>query len=69
MITVVTYLEKKIDKLFVMDDASGLADKSNDFSNFLNSQSKIWLYLFVYFSHPLSVEISLVNDTFSNYDF
>ena len=29
------FLEKKFfDKLIVMDDVSGLADKSNDFSNF-----------------------------------
>ena len=27
--------KKKFDRLLVMDDVSGLADKSNDFSNFL----------------------------------
>ena len=27
--------ERKINKVIVMDDVSGLADKSNDFSNFL----------------------------------
>ena len=29
--------EKKIDKLIVTDNVSGLADKSNDFSNFLTA--------------------------------
>ena len=30
-----TFGERKINKLIVMDDVSGLADKSDDFSNFL----------------------------------
>ena len=29
--------EKKMDKLIVTDNVSGLADKSNDFSNFLTA--------------------------------
>ena len=48
--TIVTFLErKKNDKLIVMDDASGLADKSNDFSTFLTVSRKfgfICLYIF-----------------------
>ena len=44
------FLEKKFfDKLIVMDDVSGLADKSNDFSNFLTVSRKfgcICLYSF-----------------------
>ena len=39
----------KFDKLIVMDDVSGLADKSNDFSNFLTVTWKfgyICLYIF-----------------------
>ena len=41
--------EKKIDQLIVMDDVSGLADKSNDFNNFLTVSRKfgyICLYIF-----------------------
>ena len=41
--------EKKIDKLILMNDVSGLADKSNDFSNFLTVNQKsgyICLYIF-----------------------
>ena len=49
---------KKFGKLIVMDDVSGLADKSNDFTNFL-SQSKIWLCLSVYLPYYLSDKISL----------
>ena len=40
---------KKFDKLIVMDDVSGLADKSNDFANFLTVSRKfgyICLYIF-----------------------
>ena len=40
---------KKFDKLIVMDDVSGLADKSNDFANFLTVSQKfgsICLYIF-----------------------
>ena len=40
---------KKFDKLIVMDDVSGLADKSNDFSNFFKVSQKfdyICLYIF-----------------------
>ena len=40
---------KTFDKLIVMDDVSGLADKSNDFSNFLTVSRKfgdICLYIF-----------------------
>ena len=40
---------KKFDKLIVMDNVSGLADKSNDFSNFLTVSRKfgyICLYIF-----------------------
>ena len=40
---------KKFDKLIVLDDVSGLADKSNDFANFLTVSQKfgyICLYIF-----------------------
>ena len=40
---------KKFDKLIVMDDVSGLADKSNDFADFLTVSRKfgfICLYIF-----------------------
>ena len=40
---------KKIDKLIVIDDVSGLADKWNDFANFLTASQKfgyICLYIF-----------------------
>ena len=56
---------KKFGKLIVMGDVSGLADKSNDFANFL-SQSKIWLYFSVYLPYYLSDKISLADDLISD---
>ena len=42
--------EKKIDKLIVMDDVPALADKSNDFSNFL-TVSRNFGYICLYIFH------------------
>ena len=39
----------RVNKLIIMDDVSGLADKSNEFSNFLTVSRKYWftcLYVF-----------------------
>ena len=49
---------KKLDKLIVMDNVSGLADKSNDFANFLTVSRKfgyICLYIFdiIYPTKPI----------------
>ena len=33
----------RIDKLIIMDDVSGLADKSDDFSNFLSLENMAFL--------------------------
>ena len=53
---------KKIDKLIVMDDVSGLADKSNDFSNFLTVSRKFSCILSVYLPYYLSNKIHLANN-------
>ena len=64
---IVIFLErKKFDKLIVKEDISGLADKSNDFCNFLTI---IWLYFTVYFPYYLPVKIYLSNDFISNKNF
>ena len=34
---------KKLDRLIIMDDVSGVADVSKKFANFFNSLQKIWL--------------------------
>ena len=36
--------ERKVDKLIVMDNVLGLADKPNDFGSFFNRLQKIWIY-------------------------
>ena len=43
--------DMNLDKLIVMDDVSGLADKSDVF---LDSFQKIWFILHLYFSYYLS---------------
>ena len=48
--TIVIFLVKKIDKLIVMDDVPALADKSNDFSNFL-TVSRNFGYICLYIFH------------------
>ena len=49
---------KKIDKLTVRDDVSGLADKSNDFSNFL-TVSRIFGYICLYIFHIIYLTKSI----------
>ena len=47
--TILFWMKKKIHKLIVMDDVSGLADKSGDFSSFLTVSRKFGysgLYIF-----------------------
>ena len=53
------------DRLIVMDNVSGLADKSNEFCSFLTVSRK-YRYSCIYFSHCLSTMKKLANDSFSN---
>ena len=58
--------EKKIDKLIVTDNVSGLADKSNDFSNFLTASWKfgyICLYIFHIIYLPKSIWQMILSQT------
>ena len=54
------------DRLIVIDDVSGLADKSDNFANFLTVSKKLWFFLPVCFSHYLSDQTKLGNDNGSN---
>ena len=56
----------QIDKLIIMDDVSGLADKSEEFSNVFYCFSKIWIFLCLCFSYYLSWSTELGNDHGSN---
>ena len=47
---IVRFVVKKIDKLIVMDNVSGLTDKSNDFNNFLTVSQKLG-YICMYIFH------------------
>ena len=55
----------KYDRLIVMGDVSVLADKSNNFGNFLTVVN----FLTVCFSRNVSSKTKLANDNFSNKDF
>ena len=49
MTIVISAAKKKIDRLIVMDYVSGLADKSNELSNFLNVSQKFgYFYLYIF---------------------
>ena len=53
------------DRLIVMDDVIGLADKSNEFCSFLTVSRK-HRYSCIYIFHCLSTVKKLANDSFSN---
>ena len=53
-------------KLIVMDDVPGLADKSEDFSNFFSCFKKGWIFVRVCFSYDISWKTKLGNDNVSN---
>ena len=53
-------------RLIVMDEVSGLADKSEEFANFFDCFKKIWSEMCLYFSYNLSDETELANDTFTD---
>ena len=55
----------RINKLIIMDDVSGLADKSEEFSNFL-TVSRTYGFSCVCFSYYLSRKAKLGNDHGSN---
>ena len=57
-----------LDKVIVMDDVSGLADKSDEFANFLTVSSKIWTNLCLHFSYGIPGKSKLANDIVSNKD-
>ena len=49
MTIVISAVKKKIDRLIVMDYVSGLADKSNELSNFLKVSQKFgYFYLYIF---------------------
>ena len=62
-----------LNKLIVMDDGSGLADKSDEFADFLTVSRKygvtyICLYSCLYFSYNIPNKAKLANDIVSNQD-
>lgn len=55
---------KTFDKLIVMDDLSNVADKSDDFANFLMVSQKFG-YIFFYLPYYLSNKINMADDFIS----
>ena len=69
-----TYIYDKVQSLIVMDDVSGLADKSNTFVNFLIVAKKFgkWLRLYIsnYFTGKRNLEkINIANKSFQYFAF
>ena len=58
--------EMIIDKLIVMDDVSGLADKSDDFANFLTVSRKYGITCFYIFHTIYPFKAKLGNDNVPN---
>lgn len=48
---------RKSDKFIVIDDVSGLFEKSNDCGSFCLFQKKNWLHLYLSFPHFVSIKI------------
>ena len=55
-----------IDRFIVMDDVSGLANKSEIFSNFLTVSRKYEVFVLICFSYYLFKQTKLGNDNVSN---
>ena len=58
-----------MDRLIVMDDASGVADISKKFANFFNSFKKIWLSLRLCVSCNIVFYSKLAKNNFKNKHF
>ena len=54
-----------LDKVIVMDNVSGLADKSDEFANFLTVSRKYGLTC-VHFPYDISDKTKLANDNVTN---